>query len=63
MCWTNAITGCFGAAVKQMLADCRLALGLGLNVHDFLTFAGEQFVEVFRRAMKFLRAQDKIHIR
>ena len=38
-------------------------LCLGVDVHDLVAFAGEKFVEVIRRAMKFLRAEDEIHVR
>ena len=46
-----------------MLADGGFALGFGGDVHDFFAFAGEEFVQIFRRAMKFLRAEHQIHIR
>ena len=29
----------------------------------FVAFAGEQFVQIFRRAMEFLRAEHQIHVR
>src|ERR1039458_7621832 len=55
--------GSFRAAVEQMLADGGFALSLGGDVYNFFALAGEQFVQVFRRAMKFLRAEHQIHIR
>ncbi len=45
-----------------MFADGRLAFSLGFDVHDFLAPAGKDFVEVIGGAMKFLRADDQIHV-
>ncbi len=55
--------GSFGAAVEQMIANRRLAPLLFRHVHDFFARAGNDFVQIIRRAMKFLRAEDQIHVR
>ena len=60
---TNAVTDFLRAAVEQMFADRRLAALLLRHVHDFFTATGKNFVEVFRRAMKFLRAEHEVHVR
>ena len=32
------------------------------DVHDFSACAGNNFVQIIRRAMKFLRAENQIHV-
>ena len=46
-----------------MLANRRLTPLLRRHVHDFIAAAGKDFIEVIRRVMKFLRAQDEVHVR
>ena len=46
-----------------MLANGRFAALLFRHVHDFFAATGQKFVEVIRRAMKFLRAEDEVHVR
>ena len=60
---TNAADGFLRIAVEQMFADGRLAVFFFGNIHDFFARAGNDFVQIIRRAMKFLRAEDQIHVR
>ena len=46
-----------------MLANRRFTALLRRHVHDFIAAAGKDFVEVIRRVMKFLRAEDEVHVR
>ena len=55
--------GFFRVAVEQMLADGRFAARLRRHVHDLFLPSGQQVVQVIRRAMKFLRADDQVDVR
>ena len=46
-----------------MLANRRLAALLCRHIHDFVAVAGQDFIKVIRRVMKFLRAEDEVHVR
>ena len=45
-----------------MLANLRLAPLLCCHVHNLGAMAGKNLVEVFRRAMKLLRAEHEVHV-
>ncbi len=63
MMLTNADTEVFALPLSRCSRMVASLFSSAVDVHDFFTFAGEQFVEVFRRAMKFLRAEHQIHVR
>ena len=46
-----------------MLADRRFAPLLRLDIDHLIAPPGQEVVEVFRRAMKLLRAEDEVHVR
>ena len=46
-----------------MLANRRFTARLRRHVHNFITATGKDFVEIIRRMMKFLRAEDEVHVR
>ena len=50
-------------AMKQVLFDGRLAPLLFLDIHHFDPASGQNVVQVIRRAVKFLRADDQVHVR
>src|ERR1043166_5700089 len=50
-------------AIEQVFANRRLAARLGLDVQHFLAATGEDAVEVIARAVKFLSAEDEVHVR
>jgi len=46
-----------------MLTNRRLAPLLRCHIHNFVAVAGQDFIKVIRRVMKFLRAEDEVHVR
>ena len=46
-----------------MLTNRCLTPLLRRHVHDFVPATGQDFIEVIRRMMKFLRAKNEVHIR
>ena len=48
---------------EQMFANRGFAVFFLRHVHDFFARAGNDFVQIIRRAMEFLRAEDQIHVR
>ena len=49
-------------AIEQMLTNCAFAPLLYRHVQDFAAPAGKNFIEIFRRAMKFLRPDNEVHV-
>src|SRR5581483_6981339 len=54
--------GFLRAAVQQMFANRRFAPLLRRDVHNLVAPSGHEVVEIFRRAMKFLRADDEVDV-
>ena len=63
MMLTNADTDVFALPLSRCSRMVASLFASAVNVHDFFASAGEHFVEIFRRAMKFLRAEHQVHVR
>ena len=63
MMLTNAVTDFLAVPVEQMLANRRLAPLLFRDVHHLVAPAGEDVIQVLRRAMELLRADHQVHVR
>ena len=63
MMLTNAVTDFSRVSVQQMFANRPLAPLLFRHLHHLIAPAGEDVVEIIRRAMELLRADHQVHVR
>ena len=54
--------GLLAAAGENVFANLRLAVFLHVRIHDLLTPAGEDVIQVVRRPMKLLRAEHEVNV-